>query len=315
MTDLEAVVRAAVLPTAGDIVEARGEVMNTLAEMGTCNRETFAINILRRRGVAPAAQFGEVMQVTRDGDGEQVVDLEDATIVRQRIDFAVREALGQLSAEGLVLQAAGSYHGPDNVHVPAEEKGRWGGGITVEDSAPRWGGDGWNSRWRLTRPADHPLQQLARADVAAGLDELLGVRGIAVLNEAVRCFGRGLYMAAVDLLAAASEAAWFSVAARVTDDVKLVDSVAAGENAADVIHRTSESLGRQKVLNRHVLNDVRAQAARFRDIRNYGLHPTGATRDEHETAFTEAGAALLFMSARPYFLRLKEALDALSTSI
>lgn len=311
MTKLEEFVRQAVQPTVRDVLEARAEILETLARVGTANRESFAGALLERRGLAPAAAHDERMQVTRDGRGNQTVAADDAAIVRQRTDFAVREALGQLAAEGIVLQAAGSYYGPQSVNVPAEEKGSWGGGITVQDSAPTWGGDGWNSRWRLTRPAGHPSQQLARAALTDGLGDLLQPRGLIVLEEAIRCFHRGLFVAAVDLLAAASEAAWFTVGAAVQDDAELTRLVGQGQNVADVIHRTGEGISRVGALHRQVLRDLRAQAARFRDLRNYGLHPLGPQQQEHEEAFSEAGAALLFMTARSYFQRLRSALEAL----
>lgn len=145
----------------------------------------------------------------------------------------------------------------------------------------------------------------------ATLEELLQPRGLIVLKEAIRCFHRGLYVAAVDLLAAASEAAWFTVGAAIQDDAELTRLVSQGQNVADVIHRTGEGISRAGALHRQVLRDLRAQAARFRDLRNYGLHPLGPQQQEQEQAFTEAGAALLFMAAASYFQRLRSALETL----
>lgn len=62
------------------------------------------------------------------------------------------------------------------------------------------------------------------------------------------------------------------------------------------------------------LNDVRAQAARFRDIRNYGMHPVGPHDSDREDPFTEAGATVLFMTARRYFAILADAHDRLDTA-
>ncbi|MBW4042126.1 MAG: hypothetical protein HIU86_08365 [Acidobacteria bacterium] len=83
------------------------------------------------------------------------------------------------------------------------------------------------------------------------------------------------------------------------------------ENPAEVIDRTSQAIGRANALARHALVDVRARAAHLRELRNYGLHPVGDAQDELEEACTEAGAAVLFLAARSYFLTLDRARLAL----
>lgn len=115
------------------------------------------------------------------------------------------------------------------------------------------------------------------------------------------------------MLAAASEAAWFTVRAHVPTDEKLARLVAAGENAAEVIDRTSRGIAQRGALPTRELSDVRAQAGRLRELRNYGLHPIRDVESEHEEAFTEAGAALHFLGARSYLLRLRKALHALQS--
>ncbi|MFI8778090.1 hypothetical protein ACIGH6_13520 [Brachybacterium paraconglomeratum] len=136
--------------------------------------------------------------------------------------------------------------------------------------------------------------------------ELLGARGSQVLREGIGAFQRGLFIAAVDLLGAASEAAWFGLGAYLTDDEKLQRLVAAGDNAAEVIDRSAEGVARRNAWNKRGLNDLRSQAAHFRDLRNYGLHPTGETDDDLEVAFTEAGCAVLYMAAPRYFRQLDQ---------
>lgn len=76
---------------------------------------------------------------------------------------------------------------------------------------------------------------------------------------------------------------------------------------AEVINRTTDVLATARVMQAGQRTDLRAQAARFRDLRNYGLHPVGPVDTAREDAFTEAGAASLFMTSRRYFLQLEEA--------
>ncbi|MEE1652236.1 hypothetical protein V1260_15770 [Brachybacterium sp. J144] len=116
----------------------------------------------------------------------------------------------------------------------------------------------------------------------------------------------GLFIAAVDLLGAASEAAWFGLGTRVSDDGQLADLIARGQNAAAVIDRTAEAIRRGKAWESRSLNDLRAQAAHLRDLRNYGLHPTGEPDEDREPAFTEAGCAVLYMRAPRYFRQLDQ---------
>jgi hypothetical protein len=121
-------------------------------------------------------------------------------------------------------------------------------------------------------------------------------------------FRQGRFLASVDLLAASSESAWFGlgrIAAKY--DGKLAALVAKGEGALEVIDRPTNVMATSKILSSGARNDLRAQAARFRDLRNYGLHPVGDPDVDREDAFTEAGSAVLFMTARRYFTQLEQA--------
>lgn len=182
------------------------------------------------------------------------------------------------------------------------------GSVSVPIDRAALGGHDSDCRWRLTVNSDSLRLLLARTDMANGLEELLGPRGLEVLQEAIQCFHRGRFLAAVDLLAAASEAAWFGVASAATgDDTKLDGLVARGEMVSEVIERTTGMLATRRILSIATRNDLRAQAARFRDLRNYGVHPVGDRDHDREAAFTEPGCAVLFMTARRYFQQLDEA--------
>lgn len=305
---------AAATPSAPDLLEARAGVLSVLAAQDSATIDHLVAHQLAQRDVPASAPYNETITVNRAA-GDEAVDRDNPTIVRKRVRRAVREALGVLIADGLVMQAAGDGYRPGVDSLPLTVtlgNGSQSGSVSIPDNGPRFSGGSDDSvRWRLVRPASHPVQQLATSNLLEGLEDLLRPRGLQVLDEAVRCFQSGRYLASVDLLAAASEAAWFTLGGAVRDDTKLAGLVAGGERAAQVIEQTKDALQRVKALDASRLHDVRARAAHLRELRNYGLHPIGPHQDEHEAAFTEAGAALLFMGARSYFLVLRDALSAL----
>lgn len=293
--------------------DARAMILDMLSDGGTHHESAIVNSLLARRSVGPLNQRDQ-LTLRRAPEGWPDVDPDDAVLVRQRVITAVREILAELWADGVITPVEGSAHGEATASIPLHLD--FGGSTTtgshsVPSRQPVFGHTDF--RWRFLRPVDHHRSQLARANLTDGLEGLLGPRGIEVLREAVECFHRGRFLAAADLLAAASEAAWFVVAAATKgSDRKLDDLVAAGENAAEVIHRTNDALMARKALPLQTLRDVRAQAARMRDLRNYGLHPVGEPDVDREDAFTEPGCAALFMGARRYFTLLDTARRAYS---
>lgn len=310
------VIEAAVTPSLPDLLEARSMILATLAENGSLTIDDLTHAVLRPHGIAVAEAHGEQLTVVVGaGDPREDFDPNDPVLLRRRARRAVRESLGILVADGLVMLGLGDGYGRGSDRVPmsaARGSTTETGSVGISDPGPSFmGGSDDTLRWRLVRPASHPVQRLAQTNLLVGLEDLLRPRGVQVLEEAIRCFQSGRYLASVDLLAAASEAAWFTLGGAVKDDGKLASLVAGGERAAQVIEQTKDAILRAKALDPHRLHDVRARAAHLRELRNYGLHPVGPQQDEHEEAFTEAGAALLFMSARSYFLTLCDALTAL----
>lgn len=306
---IEAQLYEAVQPAARDLLEARESVLDVLADGRSHHESAFVGRILTTRSI-PVEQPREQIEVSKNRDGTTTpIDRDHPAIVRKRTKAAVREALAELTAIGVVVMVQGdSYRETTDsvqVHV-VMGSGSSTGGKSYTSRLPVFGES--SHRWRLLRPAAHHRHQLARDSLDDGLDDVLGPRGVEVLREAIACFHQGRFLAAADLLAAASEAAWFVVAAAAHgSDRKLDEHVASGENAADVIHRTEQVLSSRRALTAQTLRDVRAQAARFRDIRNYGLHPIGLPDADREDAFTEHGCAALFMSARRYFRHLDDA--------
>lgn len=90
-----------------------------------------------------------------------------------------------------------------------------------------------------------------------------------------------------------------------------LDKAVAEDRTAEVLRLTSEKL-REKGGKRAgtVVTEVYASAIRFRDLRNYGLHPREDISDAQEHAFAEAGCALLFMDAHRYLGQFAQLADA-----
>jgi hypothetical protein len=143
-----------------------------------------------------------------------------------------------------------------------------------------------------------------------GIGDLLGGRGAQLVRESRRALQRGLYIAASSLLAAASEAAWFTLGRAVAQpDSKLAKLVADGREAFEVIRLTEQRL-RELGAPTGRMTEVVSEAHHYRDIRNYALHPIGAHDTDREAWLTEAGATVLAIAARRYFVKLAELLTA-----
>ncbi|GIG23334.1 hypothetical protein Cch01nite_40580 [Cellulomonas chitinilytica] len=303
-----------VVPTGRDLLEAREVILDELADGTTrhINDLTRSMNSRRSIGVP---RYDEQLVIAYSDGAWPAPTGNEPPLVRKRVEYAVRESLAGLLREGLVVPTVGSAYGEgtDSITVHRTTGGSsTTGPVSFASRVVTFDLDRGNCRWRLASPTATHRALLARTDIADGLDDLLGARGTEVLREAVRCFYQGRFLAAVDLLAATSEAAWFGVASAAAGrDARLDTLVAQGEMVATVIERTTAVLASERILAPATRNDVRAQAARYRDLRNYGLHPVGDRDADREDSFSEPGAAALFLTARRYLLQLGEARTAL----
>ena len=134
------------------------------------------------------------------------------------------------------------------------------------------------------------------------------------VEEALACFRNDLFLAAANMLGAASEAAWHQVARA------MIDGDLAGAALREETSKAIPSIAR---IQQHVVKDLQsldrdafrarfkfegssldavAVIARFwRDLRNYGMHPAGTLAPD---AFTEAGLGVELMGATSYFEKL-----------
>jgi hypothetical protein len=313
--EIQQAIEAAVAATERDITEAGQVILEVLTTSPTALERDFHEALLARRGVVIDTSGRSAVTIV-NGQFQNPVENEPV-VLNVRLLTAIREALARASADGVIVTVEGTIYGERPLSINVDQhfgNSSSGGSIQVPTRSPVFGVDGSNARWRLLRDTSHTTVLLAREDLASSFADLLGLRGQEVLQEALACFRRGRYLAATDLLAAASEAAWFTIASHVVDDDKLSAAVTRGDSAATVISKTADAILRARALNAQVLNDVRAQAAHLRDLRNYGVHPVGDPDAHREDAFTEAGCSILFMRAGRYFKMLDDARLALVSS-
>ncbi|MBP2382827.1 hypothetical protein [Brachybacterium sacelli] len=291
----------AVAPEGRDLAEARTIILNVLADTPSSSKVDLYAAVLSAHGLTSESANEPLKVDTPHGRPVDDVDPSHPAVQSRRLRFATDHVLHELYTGGVISPASGDHYSASNDSIPVRGPS-WGGSTQFQHHhtpAPQFG------RWKLAG-VPSIRAELAREDLPEQYIELLGGRGSQVLREGIGAFQRGLFIAGVDLLGAASEAAWFGLGAWLKDDLKLQRLVAAGDNAAEVIDRSAEGVARRNVWNKRGLSDLRSQAAHLRDLRNYGLHPTGAADDDLEPAFTEAGCAVLYMAAPRYFRQLDQ---------
>lgn len=127
------------------------------------------------------------------------------------------------------------------------------------------------------------------------------------MQEALDSFRRGLYLSSANMLAAASEAAWYTIGEAISPPSKQLTEALDAESTAKVVRLTADHLANKGGRVRTVVLELQTNEAYLRTLRNYGLHPrSGTGDDDHEEAFTETGCALLLMQTRGYLVRLRD---------
>jgi len=297
--EFHAALLEAITPTRADVLAAKQVALATLADRGVARPRDIEAVIRAHESVPEAVGWsGEVLDLPRDADPAVVVRREDPQLARQRIESAVRLALAELEAEGVLLPV----HDPEGRAQVQVRSGNMSGGfyapVVVVAAA---------SAYQLTAPAPEGAAGLLVADVyTAGIADLLGPRGERCIAEALRAHRRGLHLAALNMLGAASEAAWYALGERLRDRSPQLARALDEDRTAAVIGRVHDLLVQLRPggVAREALEELRSRAAYLRDLRNYGLHPRGLVSGDLEHHFTEHAAALTFMETHRYFMRL-----------
>jgi hypothetical protein len=141
------------------------------------------------------------------------------------------------------------------------------------------------------------------------------------IEEALACYRSDLFLAAANMLGAASEAVWHALAEQIVAQglggKKLIDelakpfpSIAAVQtNATDDLKGLSapDFLARFS-MPRSTLDSLAEVARYWRDVRNFGMHPAGALGPE---AYSQSSVGVQMMGATEYFDRLAQIMDGL----
>lgn len=310
--ELEKVVARAVTPSRTLIVRSKQAILEKLSD-GDVHATTRLVTVL-----------ADADDVKLPG-GKIRLELADAnTVEEERVSshpaiqhygyqLAGAEALADLAAQGLIYPYASPWltqRDPWNLppRIDYQLPGR-GSGVSLQVARPQLG-----ESYRLCPGviSNEDTRWWLDADLfTADLESLeLDARTHRCLREALAAYRRGLYLAALNMLGASVEGAWFSAAAR----VKHVD-----DNVASILEQDRPAIGRvQEALtslirshNRVQADELAIQAVYLRELRNYGLHVRPEEDRALERHFDEASCGQIMLATHRHLTRLANAVARL----
>jgi hypothetical protein len=148
---------------------------------------------------------------------------------------------------------------------------------------------------------------LSTDEFVAGLGTLLSARAVECLDEALAAFRRGLYLSAVNLLGAVSEAAWYRLGELLEPAVPDLTEALANHRTGEIQRLVAKVFVDHRGRARSMTNELVSHASYLRDLRNYGVHPHADQDPGQAHAFTETGCLLLVIETHRYLARLREA--------
>ncbi|MBB3043707.1 hypothetical protein [Nocardioides soli] len=292
-------IRAAVTPSDADIVVAKAAVRSRISD-AAAPTQTLIDDVLSSVGVTPGER-NEHYDIRPELEPKAAVDPEAMQLKRERLTHATRLAIAELIAEGVIVAAEAP--GNDYIQVAVHRAGH-SGAERVPVSTPKLEG-AYRAKPRIGPLDEAPA--LSALEFAAGLGSLLTPRALECLSEALAAHRRGLYLSAVNLLGAVSEAAWYEVATKLEGESAEL-TAALARNATGEVQRLVANLFREKGGRaRSMTNELLAHASYLRDLRNYGVHPAADQDPGQSHAFTELGCTVLVMETHRYLARLREA--------
>jgi hypothetical protein len=313
--ELSAEVLRAVEPTAGELLGARQLLLAMLEESPSVVVQEFEDRWLASVGTTrPNPYFQDQRPlVGRTPTGNlKLLDPNDERLRIHKARRVTAAVMSGLLAEGLVVPSQGDNYGPP-VEIISVTYSGGSDSVQIPDETPA----PLSRQARVrARGGDLVFDALLKTDdYIAGLEELLGDRGLRTVREARSAMSRGLFLAGSSLLAAASEAAWFRVGSAIPNPPpKLKQCLESGRDPSHVIEASIKFAQDHKLKTPTQLAEIQAQAHNLRDIRNYALHPVEDLDADREAWLTEAGCATLMLSTRRYFVRLAELHEALLNS-
>ncbi len=309
---LAAAIEEAVTPTPAELVAARQLFVQLMTENPSCVVGELEDRWLGSVGAQRPTQNlrDERPLAERTSEGLRLVDPRDIRLLVEKARRVTAITLNDLLAEGVIVESVGDNYRSPTRHISVTYPGG-SDGLTIPDDIPK--PVHGQARVKLRHGGLIFDAILTTNDYLAGLGDLLGVRGERAIREARDAMSRGLFLAGASLLAAGSEAAWFNLGRAVPGPSSpLRQSLASGRDPAQVVEAVTKHAQDKKLLTATQLNEIRADAHHFRDIRNYALHPVDALDADREAWLSEAGCAVLLISSRRYFVRLAGLLTTLN---
>jgi hypothetical protein len=305
--DWVATLQAAVTPSRADVLVARGAVLKACTDSAEPVRlSDFVDEWLRANDSHRPAERTQYEVRASQEPGRQLADPDpsDPHLMVVRGKHAVRYAVAELISEGVLTRGEGNVYPNQGERISVKYPGG-GSSAEVRVFSPRIAPENDDRRFQVLARSGADEALLPVAEMVAGVEALLGDRGIELVHESRRALTRGLFLASSTLLAATSEAAWFNLALAVAlPGSKLANASDEGLEIAQVIRQSEQRL-RDTKAPRATVTEVVAMAHQFREIRNYALHPREARTDHHETWLGQTGATILAIGARSYFLKLE----------
>ncbi len=313
--ELKEAVFAALKPAWSEVVRAKKAINEVLADGKPHGIRTLQSCLVVADGIPLEPAHNEELQLASADDIAAVASPAHPLIARPRLALAATEALLDLVSQGTVIEVAESPEHADgnpivgtSINVPFQ-LGGYRSAVRRKLPLPNLA-----RAYRLApRLVDEAAQWFFDPDIfTADLEQLqLDRRARRCIVEALAAFRQGLFLACASLLGAASEGAWYAAGEQLRPlDPQLVKALDA-DNTAKVIGRVSEVLRQHSAL-RASIDELQAQAALFRQLRNYGVHPRADETDHLERYFSDSGAGLLLLETYTYLTRLA---DALSTRL
>ncbi len=293
---------AAITPSTADIARATEAVLDELSR-GT--RPTSGLAAVA--AAALGAPTSGIDNVYNAGDGSSsTVDADAPVLAIRRAGVAGRLALAKLVAAGQIVPAI--YPGAVSIDVViTNSMSRSQGPVQVPADQVALAGEAYRLAPGLDPATALPLSLVEPWLAQAG--PLLTRRTERTLGEALAAGRRGLYQAALTLLGAVSEGAWYVVGEAFRDrSAELADSLDR-EATAQVQRLVRDELATVR-RQRAVAGELYAHANYLRDIRNYGIHAGGEEEESLEHAFYESATALIVLQTQRYLVRLLTAANA-----
>lgn len=294
--------RTAVCPSAAEVLAAKGALRARL-DHAAADTRTLIDEVVADLGIPPSGRH-EVYDVRPELEPNEAIDPEAPTLKRLRLQYATKLALADLAADGVVVPAKAPTN--DSIQVPVHRLGHSGSEL-VPASTPMLA-SAYRSKPSLTSSLREPPALNGR-EFASGLGTLLSARALQCLDEALAAYRRGLYLSAVNLLGAVSEAAWYEIGSSLQEDHPDLREPLANNRTGEVQRLVANVFIQKRGRARSMSNELVAHASYLRDLRNYGVHPVADQDPGQADAFTETGCLLLVLQTHRYLARLREAAE------